>query len=159
MDGYLTNDNGFRFYNPQTKEMLKSCDVIFMEDKFDVRKLDCTQENFDFFTDSAGIAENDNAECNTNAPENGNVEDQEVAIDKKAERPQQARRPSHRLNFLTSDWWNLIDAALTAIFATEEPTTIEEAALTQSYGERQLKVNTIHWNRTKLGWFGWFTRR
>ena len=104
MDGYLTNDNGFRFYNPQTKEMLKSCDVIFMEDKFDVRKLDCTQENFDFFTDSAGIAENDNAECNTNAPENGNVEDQEVANDKKAERPQQARRPSHRLNFLTSDW-------------------------------------------------------
>ena len=64
---------------------------------------------------------------NNNAPENSNVEDSQVAIDEEAERPQQARRPPDRLNFLTGNWWNLIDAALVAIVNAEEPTTIEEA--------------------------------
>ena len=64
---------------------------------------------------------------NNNAPENSNVEDSQVAIDEEAERPQQARRLPDRLNFLTGNWWNLIDAALVAIVNAEEPTTIEEA--------------------------------
>ena len=29
-------------------------DVIFMENKFDIEKSDCTQENFEFFTGSIG---------------------------------------------------------------------------------------------------------
>ena len=43
---YPGNYNWFKYYNPQTKQMLQSRDVIFMEDKFDVEKPDCTQENF-----------------------------------------------------------------------------------------------------------------
>ena len=38
-----------------------------------------------------------------------------------------ARGPPDRLNVLTGDWWNLIDASLVAIVNTEKPTTIEEA--------------------------------
>ena len=45
--------------------MLQSRDAIFMEDKFDVKKSDCTQENFEFFTVSVGNADNDDAECAT----------------------------------------------------------------------------------------------
>ena len=73
--GYPANENGFKFYNPQTKKMTRLRDVIFMEGKFNVKICDCTQENFAFFTVSVGNTENDNAEWNNDAPENGNVED------------------------------------------------------------------------------------
>ena len=49
---YTPNDNGFKFCNPQTKQMLRSGGFIFMEDKFNVEKLDCTHENFELFTGS-----------------------------------------------------------------------------------------------------------
>ena len=38
-------------------------DVIFVEDRFDVEKLDCTQENFEFFIGSVGKVENNDGEC------------------------------------------------------------------------------------------------
>ena len=60
---YPANDNGCKFYNPQTKQILRSRDVIFMEDKFDVEKLNCTQENFELFTGLGGNAENNDTEC------------------------------------------------------------------------------------------------
>ena len=41
--GYPANNKGFKFYNPQTKQMLRSRDVIFLKNKFDIEKLDCTQ--------------------------------------------------------------------------------------------------------------------
>ena len=50
-----------------------------------------------------------------------------MAIEEEAGRPQRAKRPPDRLNVLTDDWWNLIDAALLAIIDTEEPAIIEEA--------------------------------
>ena len=37
---YPAIDNGCKFYNPQTKTMFQSRDFIFMEDKFDVEKLE-----------------------------------------------------------------------------------------------------------------------
>ena len=40
--GYRIIDNGFKFYNPQTKQMLQSRDVIFMEKKFKVEISDYT---------------------------------------------------------------------------------------------------------------------
>ena len=61
-------------------------------------------ENFEFFTGSVGNKENNDAEYNIAAPENGNVEDPQMAIDKEAERPQRARRPPDRLNVLTGHW-------------------------------------------------------
>ena len=79
--GYPANDKGFKLYVPQMKQMLGIREVIFMEDKFNVAKSDCTQENFEFFTGSVGNAENYDAECNNNALENGNVEDPQVTIE------------------------------------------------------------------------------
>ena len=51
------------------------------------------------FFGSLENAENDDAECNSNARENSNVEDPEVAINKEAERPQQAGRPPDKRQF------------------------------------------------------------
>ena len=120
--------------------MLQSRDVIFMEDKSDVEKPDCTQENFQFFTGSVGNTENNAAECNNDAPKNGSIKDPQAAIFEEAERHQRARRPPDRLNVLTGDQQNLIDTAPVATVNTEEPTTTEEILK----GERQFKVNTIH---------------
>ena len=63
-DWYPANDKGLKFYNPQTKQMLQSRDVVFIEDKFDVKKSDCTEENFEFFTGLVGNTKNENAEYN-----------------------------------------------------------------------------------------------
>ena len=59
--GYPANDKGFKFCNSQTKQMFRSRDVIFLKNKFDVEKLDCTQENFEFFTSLVGSTEKDDA--------------------------------------------------------------------------------------------------
>ena len=53
--------------------MFRSRDFIFMEDKFDVEKLECAQENFEFSTGSVGNTDNDDTKCNNDAPEYGNV--------------------------------------------------------------------------------------
>ena len=52
-----------------------------MENKFNVEKSDCMQENFEFFTGSVGNEENNDAEYNKGASENGNVENLHVFID------------------------------------------------------------------------------
>ena len=62
--GYPANDNGFKFYNPQTKHTLQSWNVISMEDKLNVEKSDCTLENLEFFSGLVWNAENDDAEWN-----------------------------------------------------------------------------------------------
>ena len=36
-------------------------------------KLECAQESFEFSTGSVGNIDNDDAKCNNDAPENGNV--------------------------------------------------------------------------------------
>ena len=55
--------------------MLRHRDVIFIQGKSDVKISECTQENFEYFTGSVGNKEDGTAECNNDAPENGNVED------------------------------------------------------------------------------------
>lgn len=55
-----------------------------------------------------------------------NVNELQVDVDEKA-RPQRARRPPDRLNVLTGDWWNLMEAASVAAVDTKEPTTNKEA--------------------------------
>ena len=118
--GYSSNDNGFKFYNPQTKQMFRSRDVIFTERNFNIEKSECTDTSFEFFTGSIGKVENDVAE--NDIAENPQVAENEDV----AERPRRARRPPDRLNALTGDWWNLIGAASVAIVDEEEPATIKK---------------------------------
>ena len=47
----------------QTTNKSNAPDIIFVEDRFDVKKLDCTQENFEFSTGSVGKVENNAGEC------------------------------------------------------------------------------------------------
>ena len=115
--GYPSKENGFKFYNPQTRQMFRSRDVIFVEKNFDVEKIEEDEPNSRFFTDrieSESITEND--------PEQPKTVNENVAA-----RPARARRPADRLNVLTGEWWNLTDISSIAIFEETEPTTMEEA--------------------------------
>ena len=114
--GYPFNENGYKLYNPETRKMLRSRDVIFVENAFDIEKSDDASHKF--FT---GTFEEENE---VEEPEN--INEPQVAVDEDA-RPQRARRPPDRLNVLTGDWWNLMEAASVAAVDTEEPKTIEEA--------------------------------
>lgn len=66
--------------------ILKIQRIISMENKFNVKKVDCTQENSEFFTGSVGNTEINNSEYKNYATENGNVKNTQVAIGKEAER-------------------------------------------------------------------------
>ena len=114
--GYPANELGYKLYNSETKQMFRSRDVIFMENTFDVEKSD--DASHEFFTGTFEEAEAEQPENNVNEPQ--------VAVEEDA-RPQRARIPPDRLNVLTGDWWNLVEAASVAAVDTEEPTTIEEA--------------------------------
>eukprot|EP00111_Clytia_hemisphaerica_P018040 TCONS_00053381-protein len=50
--GYPSNENGFKFYDPQTRKMFRSRDVTFVEKDFDIEKFDGTNSNFEFFPES-----------------------------------------------------------------------------------------------------------
>lgn len=78
--------------------MLQSRDVILTKNKFDVKKQDCIQDNFETFKASVGNTENNKAEYNDEAPEYSNAKDLQVAIDEESERSQRARRHPDRLN-------------------------------------------------------------
>lgn len=122
--GYPANENGYKLYNPETRQMLRSRDVIFVENAFDIEKSD--NVTHEFFTGTFREAEAEaEAEAETEQPGN-NIGEPQVAVEEDA-RPQRARRPPDRLNVLTGNWWNLMEAASVAAMDTEEPTTIEEA--------------------------------
>ena len=101
---------GISCTNLKTRKMLQSRDVIFLENAFDVEKSD--DANHKFFTGT--FEEEDEVE----EPEN--INELQIAVDEDA-------RPPDRLNVLTGDWWNLMEAASVAAVDTEEPKTIEEA--------------------------------
>ena len=65
--------------------MFQSRDVILTKSKFNVKKQDCIQDNFEIFTASVGNTENNKAEYNDESPECSNAKDLQVAIDEESE--------------------------------------------------------------------------
>lgn len=119
--GYPSNGNGFKLYNPTTRQMFSSRDVVFAEDKFWSDTNECDDEGYKFYTDSVTFDitnEEDETNQTTNNQENH-------VLDEETERPRRIRRPPDRLNALTGEWWNFTNAASTN--DVDEPITIDEA--------------------------------
>ena len=50
--GYPTTENRFELFNPETRQMLRSCEVIFPENKFETDITGCGEKGCEFFTDN-----------------------------------------------------------------------------------------------------------
>ena len=122
--GYPTNENGFKLYNPSAGKMLRSRDVIFIENQFDSDTCGNPEKDYEFFNEHSFAERNAEPEEEPVGEEQQNAPpvDQNIPT-----RPTRARRPPERLDVLTGDWWNFIEHASIATSNSNEPATINQA--------------------------------
>ena len=117
--GYPAGCKGYKLYNPATKKMLRSKDVIFMEKSFGHKLLD-GQKNADL------LIEHFKPEFKYEESEDSvTINNQQDVPEVPPGKPQRNRGAPDRLGVITGEWWNYVDCASTAIF--EEPKNIKEA--------------------------------
>ena len=124
--GYPMDSKGYKLFNPETRKMIRSNDVLFFEDEFpkegDSIKSDIVNELCEFYFDANDEEIKDNGPVNQPVP---NQAVQRQVLDEANRRVQRERRAPDRLGVLTGDWWNLMENANIAI--SNEPSSYEEA--------------------------------
>ena len=116
--GYPNESKGYKLYNLETKQMLRSRDVIFMEDKFcenfcqgDIQNNPAIDNiQFDDLGDTSTSGSNDQADDTNNIPQ----------------RPQRERNAPERLGAVTGEW-NFVEEASVAVTDVDEPRSIKQA--------------------------------
>ena len=117
--GYPTTENGFKLFNPETRQMLRSRDVIFAENKFETNITGCGEKgcnNIQF--------------CIYNDSEDTEFTHDDATIlvhEQEAAQPQRNRRVPDRLGALTGDLWDIVENASIAAINADEPKTTHEA--------------------------------
>ena len=96
---YPTTENGFKLFTPGTRQMLRSRDVIFSENKFESDITGCGEKGCEFFTDKIQFHiynDSDDTELTH--------DDAAVPVyEEEAAQLQQNRRAPDRLGALTGD--------------------------------------------------------
>ena len=125
--GYPSGTKGYKLYNLETKQMIRSRDVIFMENSFGNDLLH-NEENRELYTteknsESAALKfENVVEENNVNADEDHAQAEPEPEIVQR--RSQRNIVAPDRYGCITGDWWNYASLATTD---SDEPKNITEA--------------------------------
>ena len=133
--GYPYNSKGYKLYNAETKQMLRSRDVIFLEDTFESDLSDCNQDKellldekpsvkLDPIYFEGGVNINNDNENHENCMRDINVDD---VIPATEGRPQRNRIAPDRLGAITGNWWNYVDYASIAVADNDEPRNVREA--------------------------------
>ena len=133
--GYPYNSKGYKLYNPETKQMLRSRDVIFLEDTFESDLSDCNQDKellldekpsvkLDPLYFEGGVNINIDNENHENCMRDINVDD---VIPATEGRPQRNRIAPDRLGAITGNWWDYVDYASIAVADNDEPRNVREA--------------------------------
>ena len=131
--GYPNGCKGYKLYNPETKQMIRSRDVIFLENSFEDKlsnhereltellptdKNDSSSDALYFKTvQDASKGEDNEEHLQNQAEENALPEEQH-------QRPQRNRAAPERLGNIAGEWWNYATLAVSDI---DEPTNINEA--------------------------------
>ena len=126
--GYPNENKGYKLYNPETKQMVRSRDVIFVEDKFSEK---LSQKDV---LEIVNIPERDSIQYHNTDDELADGEDQATIINEEPTpeeeapvRPQRERTAPERLGAVTGEWWNFVEEASVAITDLEEPKSIKQA--------------------------------
>ena len=121
--GYPYNSKGYKLYNPETKQMLRSRDVIFLEDTFESDLSDCNQDKelllyekpsvkLDPIYFEGDVNINIDNENHENCMRDINVDDVTPATEG---RPQRNRIAPDRLGAIAGNWWDYVDYASIAV--------------------------------------------
>ena len=124
--GYPNGSKGYKLYNPETRKMIRSRDVIFVENSFQKTLLESGKESEELLSDAK-----DSKSCDVSFK---NIDDSDEDVDDEdnaqnaeevqPQRPQRNRVAPERLGSITGEWWNY---ATIAVSDTEEPRSISDA--------------------------------
>ena len=123
--GYPSGSNGYKLYNPETKKMIRSRDVIFMESSFGNRLLEKERGPEELTTNEetnieSGIVHFKNA----NADDDGDNAEEHGVAEEQPGRPQRNRVAPERYGSITGEWWNYATLAAADV---DEPRHMNEA--------------------------------
>eukprot|EP00795_Rhopilema_esculentum_P014459 gene14460-biopygen4243 len=137
--GYSLYRKAYRLFDPRTKKLYESRDVVFVENEFrgriqhqtvETKKIDSTVKPV-FKSDEEQLeTEYDERVVDLETDENNrNAESQDAEDLQEPRRSNRTRKPPERDGFITGDWWEFEESlnADTLNENTEEPTTIQEA--------------------------------
>ena len=137
--GYSLYRKAYRLFDPRTKKLYESRDVVFVENEFrgriqhqtvETKKIDSTVKPV-FKSDEEQLeTEYDErvADLETDDENNRNAESQDAEDLQEPRRSNRTRKPPERDGFITGDWWEFEESLNTDTYEnTEEPTTIQEA--------------------------------
>ena len=137
--GYCTQSKGYRLWNPETRRVHESRDVIFFERDFDNR-VDTPKKHsdpeviFPSSTDCSDTESENNEQCENEVeiPENADVDEigNEIEMEEREvlRRSERVRRPPERHGAITGDWWEFAEATYScADDVMGEPRTLKEA--------------------------------
>ena len=129
--GYPNESKGYKLYEQESKKMIRSRNVIFLEDKFkrEVNKNELSELINVPATDTFQLRNDDDItvdDDDQNGDANNEVHEEPVPVEVAA-RPQRERNAPDRPGAVTGEWWNFVKEASVAVSDIEEPKTIEEA--------------------------------
>ena len=125
--GYPTNSKGYKLYNLESKQMIRSRDVIFLENNFDHKLPDCKDEELKVLVDEKKVKP-DSVYFNHDI---GGVYDEQLdnhennVPEVEPVRPQRNRVAPNRLGVITGNWWDFVASVATT--DEIEPKNINEA--------------------------------
>ena len=130
--GYPFGCKGYKLYNPETKQMIRSRDVIFLENSFEHKLFDnekgltelLSTDKKDLSSDALHFKAVQDANKNEDNEELAENQEEENAVPGELhQRPQRNRVVPERLGSITGEWWNY---ATLAVSDTDEPTKVHE---------------------------------
>ena len=126
--GYPDNSKGYKLYNPESKQMVRSRDIIFLEDNFNHKLDDVDKEmklmaNQDQMKTEYESVRLDYDNTVANDEQMSNFENNAQEVDHA--RPQRKRAKPDRLGAITGEWWNFTASVDNS--NEMEPTDINEA--------------------------------
>ena len=139
--GYSLYRKGYRLYDPRTKRLHESRDVVFVENEFgdrtqmkkaDAEKVDATDvsepvitsdEKEDHETDDGENINDSESDPDLDEENNQNIEDLQ-----QPHRSNRMRKAPERDGVITGDWWEFEESLNADAYEnSEEPTTIQQA--------------------------------
>ena len=125
--GYPNNSKGYKFYNPETKKMFRSRDVIFIENSFGSKHLDGEIKLQDQELIDGMLSKPDVVYFDENPTED--AVEEPVIPEIEPRRSQRQRVAPDRLGTIAGEWWKYQDVSYASIAVSdaEEPRSISEA--------------------------------
>ena len=117
--GYLNNSKGYKLFNLETRRMVRSRDVVFLESSLDHKLSDCRNEYHELLVDEKPLVRpikpevlyfNDNIDSGEDVSSEVD-DDVNNVLPAEPPRPQTNRETPNCLGVITGNWWDSVNVA------------------------------------------------